>query len=871
MSTDFNYGGKQIVVGGPIKPGGKDMPSDARTRVETYADIASIPNPHVGLKITVKVDETNNNKMTDYIVKSLKANSAGIANTLIDEVVRYVDYLGVNTSGSSGEGLTSEQLSNIAKIPAIKATVDALPNNYASKNHTHSEYASSSHRHDASEIDNLPSGGVGSGEGLTTEQAQQLQTAYQHSQSDHVTMDEVNAAISNAQLGGGEVDTTSFATDLSLVGSSLQLKNSNGALIGSSVLLPSSTGETTGTNEVNFSVNSKLGKIVQKVYSDRPKCIVSFISDDLYIEDYNKRDWFKALGCPYTIPVVCSRINGVGYPTLEQLLELQNDYGYEIASHTVNHVNLPSKSNEEIYKELKDSYDILNSNGLRCENFMVPYGHYNDIVLNYAARIYRSTRTSEEDYNRVGLDTTNIKSFWIDQYKNTDLAGQKARLDYAIENNCWIIYSMHTGMMEETEFTDMVQPLIEYINSKNIPIMTVSKALDYFQNPIEVSSITEGGVVKKYFRIDCEGKVHFDELNSLVEKSTLQETTIAEMTTSISNLNTQVEDLTLRLESLENGSSSGGVKVSSVKIDSVQAIGVNDTKQLTCKVYPTTATNKNVTWSADNDSIATITSSGVITGNSIGNVNVTVTTEDGNKTDTITIEVTGELVVPDDFILQTYSGTDENWSLDTTFNNHGPGYATSVFKISAPSNIEVTKFDSFERNMKEVNFPVINGMSTGKLLTSYHDNAIVYRNGYIYVEIQNNLLENVSVNSFKSYLTENPLKVMIRKNSVGKTYLYADDGSGLESVGLKGNYYVGVANLSTNTSVVPIETDTSTLPYIDYNGGNYVDLATEDFYTTNNNRLYIGIATSKLTANTLTGLNEYLKKAPFHWIKNIDL
>ena len=68
MATDFSYGGKQIISGGPFKPSEKDMPSDARTRVESYADIASIPNPYVGLKITVKVDETNNNKMTDYII-----------------------------------------------------------------------------------------------------------------------------------------------------------------------------------------------------------------------------------------------------------------------------------------------------------------------------------------------------------------------------------------------------------------------------------------------------------------------------------------------------------------------------------------------------------------------------------------------------------------------------------------------------------------------------------------------------------------------------------------------------------------------------------------------------------------------------------
>lgn len=100
MTTDFTYNGYQIVSNGPFKPSGKDMPNDARTRVESYADIASIPNPHVGLKITVKVDETNNNKMTDYIVKSLKANSMGVANSAINEVVRYADYLGVSSGGS---------------------------------------------------------------------------------------------------------------------------------------------------------------------------------------------------------------------------------------------------------------------------------------------------------------------------------------------------------------------------------------------------------------------------------------------------------------------------------------------------------------------------------------------------------------------------------------------------------------------------------------------------------------------------------------------------------------------------------------------------------------------------------------------------
>ena len=125
MATDFSYNGKQIVSSGPFKPSGKDMPVDARAVVKLYADIANIPNPHVGLKITVKSDETNNNKMTDYIVKSLKANSMGAANSAVDEVVRYVDYLGVSSGGSTSQGYaTTAYVDN--KIGDINSILDNI-------------------------------------------------------------------------------------------------------------------------------------------------------------------------------------------------------------------------------------------------------------------------------------------------------------------------------------------------------------------------------------------------------------------------------------------------------------------------------------------------------------------------------------------------------------------------------------------------------------------------------------------------------------------------------------------------------------------------------------------------------------------------
>lgn len=118
--------------------------------------IERIDDPYIGMIFYVSDIDTY------YSVKTLKEINA--INMKGSKVVEYVidEYADFGTGSGGGSGLTATQLSNIAKIPAIKSTVDALPNNYASKNHNHSEYASSSHRHDASEIDNLPSGAGGS-------------------------------------------------------------------------------------------------------------------------------------------------------------------------------------------------------------------------------------------------------------------------------------------------------------------------------------------------------------------------------------------------------------------------------------------------------------------------------------------------------------------------------------------------------------------------------------------------------------------------------------------------------------------------------------------------------------------------------------
>ena len=69
------------------------------------------------------------------------------------------------------------------------------------------------------------------------------------------------------------------------------------------------------------------------------------------------------------------------------------------------------------------------------------------------------------------------------------------------------------------------------------------------------------------------------------------------------------------------------------------SLAVNGTKQLTANVAPSTATNKAVTWTSSNTSVATVSASGLVTAKAVGAATITVTTTDGNKTATCSVTV----------------------------------------------------------------------------------------------------------------------------------------------------------------------------------------------------------------------------------------
>lgn len=87
------------------------------------------------------------------------------------------------------------------------------------------------------------------------------------------------------------------------------------------------------------------------------------------------------------------------------------------------------------------------------------------------------------------------------------------------------------------------------------------------------------------------------------------------------------------------------VKVTGVTISPKTAsVVVGSTTPLTAAISPENATNKTVTFSSGNDELATVDTNGVVTGVKATEpdtpVIITVTTNDGNQTDTCAVTVT---------------------------------------------------------------------------------------------------------------------------------------------------------------------------------------------------------------------------------------
>ena len=122
-----------------------------------------------------------------------------------------------------------------------------------------------------------------------------------------------------------------------------------------------------------------------------------------------------------------------------------------------------------------------------------------------------------------------------------------------------------------------------------------------------------------------------------------------------------------------------------------------DNATLTATVEPGNATNKNVTWSSDNEAVATVDQNGTVTAVGAGKTTISVTTEDGGKTATCTVTVTDKTyaISADTTALNfgsAYTGYAQPAAQTVTVKN--TGNQTVTLNPPTANNFEITTSDS---------------------------------------------------------------------------------------------------------------------------------------------------------------------------------
>jgi peptidoglycan/xylan/chitin deacetylase (PgdA/CDA1 family) len=175
---------------------------------------------------------------------------------------------------------------------------------------------------------------------------------------------------------------------------------------------------------------------------------------------------FKEHGIPGTAYIVTGWFDvKPGRLSLEQMHEMQ-DAGWEIGSHSVNHMKLTQMPIKEAFNETYDSKIWLEARGFRVNSFAYPEGNFNSTIKQLAGSIYDVTRATHNGYVSYSHVPTDRCVAGMDM--PADHNDTFRYIDRAIAERSWIIFVSHAVHSDGGVVDNMqnLHSIADYIEQK---------------------------------------------------------------------------------------------------------------------------------------------------------------------------------------------------------------------------------------------------------------------------------------------------------------------------------------------------------------------------------------------------------------------
>lgn len=207
----------------------------------------------------------------------------------------------------------------------------------------------------------------------------------------------------------------------------------------------------------------------------RERAYVSFIFDDGERTDL---DIIKRIFLPRNVPGTIAAVSGfVGqrqYMNVEEL-EMLEQAGWEIASHTQNHLDLSILSHQASQEELNESYFELRDMGFVVSVLVYPFGSYDDRVAAQATEYYQAAFAGGYELNRPSKNVYELTRYNITN-KNS-FEEYMAVLDKSIAEESWLVWAVHTGYDLGWEQQQNLDRLLSVLCERGVVVTTASGGL----------------------------------------------------------------------------------------------------------------------------------------------------------------------------------------------------------------------------------------------------------------------------------------------------------------------------------------------------------------------------------------------------------